>query len=68
MTDDDLSHHRLVQWLSVAVQRGNCASVLGSARSGDVPCLFAYLFYFIFSYRSYSIALYYIVMCRIQIK
>ena len=41
VTGDDLSHHHLVQQLSMAIQRRNCASVLGSARSGDVPCLFA---------------------------
>ena len=41
VTGDDLSHHHLVQRLSVAIQRGNCASVLGSSRSFDAPCLFS---------------------------
>ena len=44
VTGDDLSHHHLVQRLSVAI-RGNCASVLGSARSGDAPLNF---FIFVF--------------------
>ena len=41
VTGDDLSRHHLVQRLSMAVQRGNYASVLGSARSFDASCLFA---------------------------
>ena len=37
VTGDDISHHHLVQRLSIAIQKGVCASVLGSARSGDAP-------------------------------
>ena len=39
VTGDEMSHHHLVQRLSVAIQRGNCASVLGTCRS-NTPSLF----------------------------
>ena len=42
VSGDEDSHHHLLQRLSVAVQRGNAASVLGSAGSLDSTDLFGH--------------------------
>ena len=42
VSGDEDSHHHLLQHLSVAVQRGNAASVLGSAGSLDSTDLFGH--------------------------
>ena len=42
VTGDEDTYHHLLQRLSVAVQRGNSASVLGSAGGFDMPDLFGH--------------------------
>ena len=42
VSGDEDSHHHLLQRLSVAVQRGNAASVLGSVGSLDSTDLFGH--------------------------
>ena len=42
VTGDDDTHYHLLQRLSVAVQRGNSASVLGSVGGLNMPDLFRY--------------------------